>query len=166
VSVQPTVSPSPSRTGPLTTGAGVLPGETPPVEPDLAKQHTALGAQVFARYFIKALSWSIATTDSYLIRKISAASCETCARYVAGLDSLQATGRHEVGGRLTVDTIGLATGPFKTKSDFAVQFELNETPAWVLPATSTPSSQPKRFQSIVFVTWIGGRFQVVEQGSP
>src|SRR5690348_14210274 len=62
-------SPSPVRTGPLMTGPGVLPGEKPPVEHDLARLHSQAGGYAFATYFVRALSWSIATNDAYLIRQ-------------------------------------------------------------------------------------------------
>jgi hypothetical protein len=66
-STAPSLSPSPSRTGPLTTGPGVQPGEKPPVLDAEAKQHTASGALAFAIYYFRAYDWGIATNDAYLV---------------------------------------------------------------------------------------------------
>ena len=59
-----TATPAVSPTSPATSGPNVRPGERPPAMPAAAKQHTQEGALAFAGYFIKALDWSIATTDS------------------------------------------------------------------------------------------------------
>ncbi len=72
------------------TGAGVSPGEKPPVRSDQSKAHTADGALEFGAYFYRALEWSIATTNSYLLKQISAATCEGCNDYIKTIDDLAA----------------------------------------------------------------------------
>ena len=63
-------------------------GETPPVLDKFAKQHNSAGALAFATYFIKALDWSLATTDPYLIKQISAPSCQACKAYISNIGAL------------------------------------------------------------------------------
>jgi hypothetical protein len=164
-SIRPTGSPSPSRTGPLTTGAGVLPGEKPPVEPDLAKQHTAIGAFQFAAYFIRALSWSIATLDPYLLEAASSPSCAACRRYVDGIAALRSKGEQQRGGRPVIKSAVIDSGKPKTSAAYAIEFGLHESAAQILP-TVRVTRPPTDFQSIVFVSWAGSEWRVVEQSAP
>jgi hypothetical protein len=166
-SIRPTgsPSPSPSRTGPLTTGAGVLPGEKPPVEPDLARQHTAIGAYQFAAYFIRALSWSIATLDPYLLETVSAPSCAACRRYVDGIAALRSKGEQQRGGRPVIKSAVIDTGKLNTSATYAIEFGLHESAAQILP-TVRVTRPPTDFQSIVFVSWAGSEWRVVEQSAP
>jgi hypothetical protein len=160
-----TPTPTPSRTGPLTTGAGVLPGEKPPVEPEMAKEHNEEGAFAFAAYFIQALSWSIATTDPYLLNRISAASCAPCKRYVDGLNELRTKGQSQQGGRPSIATVKVATGHFSTDAEHAFEFRLDESAAVILPSASRTKTAHKDVRSIVFVSWIDRRWQVVGQAA-
>src|SRR5882757_6312243 len=93
-------SPTPSRTGPLTTGPGVSPSEQPPQLGPFEKQHTSAGAISFAGFYIKALDWSYATSDPYLLKQISAPSCEYCQKAITGLEKVQAGGGHITGSRI------------------------------------------------------------------
>lgn len=161
--VRPRTSPSPSRTGPLTTGAGVLPGEKPPVEPDLAKQHTVDGAVQFAVYFIRVLSWSVATTDPYLIPKLSAPTCQACKRFVTSLETLRNTGE-VAGGWLDIESMTMTMGHGPAIGDQAIEFGLRETRAVVRSAPSDPPATAQ-FKSIVLVSWISNQWLVVSQGS-
>jgi hypothetical protein len=161
-------SPTPSRTGPLTTGAGVLPGEKPPVLYDYAKAHTPSGALAFATYYMKAYDWGVATTDPTLVAQISATSCQTCRNYIAELTSLRDKGGHVEGGRTTLLSSKLVTGSFKTKSDFVADFALSEDAiVLVAPGEARSTSAPKStYESLVFVSWDGKGWRIVEEGSP
>ena len=162
------VSTTPARTGPLSTGPGVQPGETPPVLNEDAKQHTPAGALAFANYYFKAYDWGVATTDPYLVEQISAPSCSACHRYIARLDALRGKGGHVVRGRTTVLSRALVTGSFETKADYVVQMKITEDAVVLVspsapPSTSAPASS---YTSLVFVSWRGTRWQIVEEGAP
>jgi hypothetical protein len=167
-STAPSLSPSPSRTGPLTTGPGVQPGEKPPVLDAEAKQHTATGALAFAEYYIKAFDWGTATTDPYLVGQISAPSCSACRRYENQLDDLRRKGGHVEGGRTTLLSDSLVTGSFKIKSDYVVQFKIKEDSIVLVSPSAPPStSAPANTSvSLVFVSWIRGHWQIIEEGAP
>ncbi len=61
VSASPTLTPS--RTGPMTTGPNVDPGEIPPaIDPIAKRAHASAGALAFAVFYIRALDWSQATS--------------------------------------------------------------------------------------------------------
>jgi hypothetical protein len=164
-SVRTTPTTSPPRTGPLTTGAGVLPGEKPPVEPAIAKTHTDNGAFAFAAYFIRALSWSIQTTDPYLLTQLSATSCEACLRYRDSLNAASARG-NRLAGYLEVQRIELARGTYRTKADHAFRLVLKEV-AQTVAASGVRSTRTSRvYDSILFLTWSVGGWKVVGQGAP
>jgi hypothetical protein len=168
-STAPSLSPSPSRTGPLTTGPGVQPGEKPPVLDAEAKQHTASGALAFAIYYFKAFDWGYATTDPSLVEQISAPSCRACRSYVDGLASVRARGGHVEGGRITIRSANLATGSFTVKSERAVEVNLSEDAVVLVSPSAAPSTAAtsiSRDTSLVFVSWAAGRWQVVEVGAP
>jgi hypothetical protein len=162
------VSTTPARTGPLSTGPGVQPGEKPPVLNEDAKQHTPAGALLFANYYIRALDWSFATNDSYLLKAISSPTCPACNRYITALDGL-GEGEHLTGSRIGIVSDRLITGSFKVKSDAVVKFVLNDQAAVIVKPSSAPSTvapAARHDVSLVFVSWIAGAWKVVEEGAP
>jgi hypothetical protein len=164
-----TTSPAPSRTGPLTTGPGVRPGEKPPVLPAEAQEHTAIGAELFAAYYLRAVNWSIETNDGYLIRGISSASCQTCTRLVEGFASLAASSRHQNGGTSTLQSISIVAGDFTVKADRVVQLTFSESAAKVMTKAGLVVQRiPARAATVsnVFVSWIRGSWKVVEVAAP
>jgi hypothetical protein len=160
-------SPSPSQTGPLTTGPNVRPGEKPPEFPALAR-HAVTGAILFARYYVLALDWSIATTDSYLVRAISLPSCKACARVVAFIARLRRD--HEVlhGGRLVPERAEEAQGVFNFKADVVVRIravESAETRAGP-SGTPTPVAGRSTTTSLIFLDWTAAGWRVAEVAAP
>jgi hypothetical protein len=157
---------SPPRTGPLTTGPGVLPGQKPPVEGAYARQHTSGGAIAFAIYYVRAFDWSIATNDPYLIEQISASACRACTRAVDVLNNLRDHGYVQRGGRITVHACGIAEGRFDRHADYVVRCTMTDTGAVVYtPTGETPSVTPpdETYPSLIFVSWIDGSWQIIEQ---
>jgi hypothetical protein len=164
-----TASPTPTRTGPLTTGLGVRPGEKPPTLPQAAKQHTSAGALRFAEYFVHALDWSFATNDAYLLHQVSSSSCHACARYISSLESLEPTGKKLLGSRITIESERVTSGDFKVRSDFVVEFVLNDQAAVLVDQSgvrSTVAPGIKHDTSLVFVTWQNAKWTVTEEGAP
>jgi hypothetical protein len=160
--------PSPTRTGPLTTGPNVQAGEKPPVLSEGAKQHTPAGALLFATYYFKAYDWGIATTDPYLVQQVSAPTCGACRRYVNGLNSLRRGGGYAKGGRINVKSTKLVTGSFRLKSDYVVATTLAEEALIEVRPSATPTTMAPATQdtSLVFVSWAGRGWQIIEVGAP
>jgi hypothetical protein len=163
-----TATGTPSPTGPLTTGPGVLPGEKPPVMSADAKQHTPTGALAFAAYYFKALDWSTATTDTFLLRSLAAPHCPACNRAINELDALRDEGGHVSGGRINLVSTRLVTGNFETKSDLVVKVVANEASIVLVHPSSPPSTSAPAITndvSLVFLSWRGGRWQVFDVGA-
>lgn len=146
----------------------MLPGEKPPVMDPQAKQHNPAGALTFAEYYIKAFDWGTATSDPYLVSQISAPSCMACRRYIAELDELRSKNGHVEGGRTTVLSDRLVTGSFKAKSDYVVQFKIKEDSVVLVSPSAPPSTTAPASTSVslVFVSWVRGRWQIIEEGAP
>jgi hypothetical protein len=163
-----TATGTPSPTGPLTTGPGVLPGEKPPVMSADAKQHTPAGALAFAAYYFRAFDWSIATNDPYLVTQISAPTCTACQRVIRGLSPLRSEGASLKGGRIHLETAKVVTGEFRFKSDYVVEVSLTQAPEVITRKSSVPSTAAPatRDRSLVFVTWIGNGWRIEEVGAP
>lgn len=162
-------TPTPSRTGPLTTGPGVQPGEKPPVLSAEARKHTPTGALLFAQYYFLAFDWGYATTDPYLVSKISAPGCSACTRYVNALRDLRRRGGYVTRGRVTVRSGRLVIGEFKIDSDFVVRVVVDEQPVVVnMPSSSPSTAAPalKQDPSLVFVSWLQNGWKVVGVGTP
>lgn len=162
-------APLPSRTGPLRTGPGVRPGETPPVLSESAKQHTPTGALLFADYFVRALDWSVATNDTYLLAQISAPSCTACQRDINAVVTLRREGAHERGGRTKLISSQLVAGAFKVRADYVVEIVTKDDAIVVVRPEAAPSTVAPavaRDRSFVFVSWHGGRWRVVEEAAP
>jgi hypothetical protein len=163
-----TATGTPSPTGPLTTGPGVLPGEKPPVMSADAKQHTPAGALAFAAYYFKSLDWSFATNDTFLLKQITSSRCSACRRYITALDGLS-DGERLTGSRITIVSDRLVTGRFNVKSDEVVEFVVNDQAAILLKPSSPPSTvapAATHDKSLVFVSWLAGTWKVVEEGAP
>jgi len=118
--------PTLGRTGPLTTGPNVRPGEQPPEYPDLARHHTAQGALAFAAYYYEAFDWGYATNDPYLVRQISSPHCVGCQKYINGLLEVQASRSVLRGGRVHIVQHRLADGHFNYRSDYVARFVVDE----------------------------------------
>ena len=164
-SPSPSPSPSPSRTGPLTTGPNVRPGEKPPEFPDLARQHTANGALAFAIYYFKAFDWGYATNDPYLVAAISLPQCRACRIYVRSVRSLERSGRILRGGRITFNVASIFHGSVRLRADEVIDVSLNEEPVIIDSPAAPPSTAAARARndhSLVFVSWVRGRWRIVE----
>jgi hypothetical protein len=165
-SVAPSSTPAtPSRTGPLTTGPNVRPGEKPPVFPELAKQHTANGAVVFGGYYFKALDWVIATNEAGPIDAISAPGCKACARVVAAVETLKHRHEFETGGRIQIRTVALARSRASIPADYVISVVYDEGAVRVAgpgqpPRTTVPAHT--NAASLVYVRWSTNRWQVAE----
>ncbi len=159
------VAVTPSPTGPKTTGAGVRPGEKPPVLDAIAKEHSAIGAHEFAVYYIRALDWSTATSDSYLLQRISAPSCKSCKISIDSLNNLQTDGAYVASGRYKIDSAETISGTGDVKADYVIKFVLTQEPVTVVhpTATNTVTSKSQTFTAYVYVSWLRGRWQVMER---
>lgn len=168
-SAGPSASTSTPRTGPLTTGAGVLPGEKPPVEPAIARTRTNAGALAFAMYYEHALDWSLATTDPYLLRQISAPTCDACSRYIRSLDDLRRSNGHVVGGRIEVGRVSIVEGHTLVRAHAVVKVECVQRATSIALPSTTPSVVSKASQStisFVYLVWLGSRWGVAGDFGP
>ena len=165
--MQPSTSatPTPTPTGPKTTGAGVRPGEHPPVLDAIAKQHSAVGAHEFAVYYIRALDWSTATSDPYMLKSISAPGCTSCQLDIDNLTKLEANGGYLKSGRLRIDSAQTLDSAGDIKADFVIKFALTQEPVVVVQPTATTTQVPKskKFASYLYISWLHGGWQVVER---
>ena len=158
--------PAPVRTGPLTTGPGVRPGEVPPVQSAIARQHTQEGALAFAAYFIRVLDWSFATTDPFLLDQVSAPSCVACKRFSVSLAMLGTEGGHIVGGRYVLNSATLLRGSFAIRSDLVVGLVVTQGAVSVVRYGNAPTavtSMPTTNRTRLYVSWHANRWQAVEE---
>jgi Family of unknown function (DUF6318) len=164
----PTVSLSPTRTGPLTTGPNMSPGETPPTFPAEYRQHDATGALAVALYYYQAFDWGYATNDAQLIQQISAPNCTACTRYISTINELAAHGGYIQRGRIRVLSGKLITGTFRFKSDYVAEVLINEEPVIVHSPSAAPSTAEPALMSdpsLIFVSWTASGWKIVEVAS-
>ena len=96
-------SSAPSTPSAATSWPNTRPGEKPPAVPPVARTRTPQGADAFARYWIAALDWAYATTDSTLARQLYQPSCAGCDRFLTNvIDRVAQAGHHFRGGRMGV----------------------------------------------------------------
>jgi Family of unknown function (DUF6318) len=161
-----TATPAMSPTSPATGGPNVRPGERPPAMPAAAKQHTQEGALAFAGYFIRALDWSIATTDPSLLVPISSPSCAACNSYISRLNSLRRARGYLQGGRLKLISEKIATGSFSIRSDYVIVTRTYQEAVLLISPRVKPShiSDAIQDESRVYVVWARNGWIAVEQG--
>ena len=162
----PTAKPSSSPAGPATTGPNVRPGERPPIMPPAAKQHTQEGALAFAGYFIRALDWSIATTNPALLVPVSSPSCVACDSYISRLDTLRRANGYLHGGRLKLISEKVATGSFSIRSDYVIVTRTSQEAVSLIGPSAMPShiSDATEDESRLYVAWARRGWIAVEQG--
>jgi len=161
-----TATPAVSPTSPATSGPNVRPDERPPAMPAAAKQHTQEGALAFAGYFIRALDWSIATTDPSILVPISSPSCAACSSYISRLNSLRRAHGYLQGGRLKLISEKIATGSFSIRSDYVIVTRTYQEAVLVISPRVKPShiSDATQDESRVYVMWARNGWIAVEQG--
>lgn len=160
----PTQTLTPSRSGPLTTGLAVEPGEKPPALSRLAKAHDLNGAVAFAGYYIKALDWSYATTDPYLLHQISASTCDACKTVIDGLLKLQKEGSHAKGGRIHLESGEICEcTDTQVKAQHIVKVvDTQDAGAIVRPnGTTSDNFARHRITTYVYLSWLGKGWKVV-----
>jgi Family of unknown function (DUF6318) len=162
-SASPTAAPT--QTGPLLTGHGVSPGEVPPTRSDASKQHTSDGAISFAFYFYRALDWSIATTNSYLLRQISATTCQSCNTYINEINKVEAAGGYSTGARITIDEVARVQDTL-VPAEYVMQVELHQSPQVLVTSAgavpSTYSGTGKQNTSQLYLGWGPSGWQALE----
>jgi hypothetical protein len=155
-----------SRTGPLPSGPGVSPGETPPVLAAAGTLDTQLGAVVFAKFFFQAIDWSIATMDPYLIQKYSEPTCNGCANSIKMITNLTKTKGYVVGGRISPSDAQISFEKFDIPSSYAVKVALNQSAETVVhspgAAPSVAFATPQVGTQWLLVDWVGDGFQARE----
>ncbi|MDT4908366.1 MAG: hypothetical protein QOI69_1607, partial [Pseudonocardiales bacterium] len=103
-----TGSPAPSTPSVATTGPNVRPGEKPPTPPPGIRVNRPVGSLGFATYWMEALDWGYATTDSTLARSLYASSCTGCTRFLHNaIDVIRQRNQHFRGGRISVTATDL-----------------------------------------------------------
>jgi Family of unknown function (DUF6318) len=85
-----------------TTGPNAKAGEKPPVMPIAATQHTAAGAQAFAKFFIQTIDWGYATTSTTYMRHHFVVGCVECRSVADSIDRDRKKGHHFIGDRFTI----------------------------------------------------------------
>lgn len=162
-------SPSPSRTGPLTTGALVSPNEKPPILGAAATHHDVAGAIAFVSYYYKALDWSTATTDPYLLVGLGTPQCKSCSTSIQQLIAIRDAGGHITSGRIRLNSISIVTGTFTIHSERVVEVFTDEDAIVVdMPGRPLATNRPavQKDPTLVFVSWLADKWQVIELGAP
>ncbi len=169
ISVSTSPGPSPSRTGPLTTGPGVRPGEKPPLLYPEATKRDSAGALAFAAYYVRAMDWSIATSDPFLLERTSAARCDACQRLIHHIRALASEGGHLTGGRIRIVAGGVTSSHTLVPAEQVVRMQTEQGPLSIVRADASPSPETTRTQSVIsyiYLAWSDRGWQVVGDFGP
>lgn len=159
------VSPDPSTTAPVTTGANVRPGEKPPTLPPAARANTDAGAIAFAQYWERTIDWGYATADSTLARSAYAPSCAGCERFMKQFDGARSKGVHFRGGRMQLIGSALQPNDHHLGSTAVVDVTLSAQALEAIDRTGkVVESDPavSRMTDRVWARWANGRWTVVD----
>ncbi|MCU1657493.1 MAG: hypothetical protein JWO57_2149, partial [Pseudonocardiales bacterium] len=130
------------------------PGEKPPVLPAAARSDTALGATEFARFWIEALDWGYATTDSTLARHMYASSCAECARLVSIIDSARTAGNYFRGGRIDISAWIVADNDGRHRATQAVDVTYSQSAIDVLAESGIHVGSSPGVTGLVRRVWV------------
>jgi len=161
-----TGSPAASTPAVATTGPNVRPGEKPPVLPPGARANGSAGALQFAAYWMEALDWSYATTDSTIAKSLFAPSCAGCARFLRNIiDVTRQRGQHFSGGRISVSGTDLKPTDGLAGATAIVDVTVQQTALKVLATSGAVVESTLAIKDGLFRTWVrwnGARWQVVD----
>lgn len=121
--------------------------------PAVAKKHSPVGAEEFARYWFHALDWAYATTDSTLAKTLFAPSCKGCKNFVRKiLDAPRARHEHFMGGRLHI----LSTRVVKANrsSGAVVDVVVNQSRLKLVTSTGRVVQTTSPTRRALFRTWL------------
>lgn len=97
-------------------------------------------------------------------------TCADCNRDIAGIKDVVAKGYYISSGRITIDSTKIVRGHFTVKSDYVVEVFINQDPLVVTSKTThvahTNEPAVKNFAQLVFVSWISGKWLIVDVGQP
>jgi hypothetical protein len=158
---QPAISTDPP---PISTGANVRPGEKPPTLSPVGKTNTPIGADLFARYWIRTLDWGYATTDSSLAKAIFARSCTGCARFMRQFEDASSAGWHFRGGRLAILGTALQDNDHQYGATSVEDVTVSQEALHVLDGkgkTIDSAAMIANDVSRVWLRWTGRRWTVV-----
>ena len=142
-------------TGPNVTG----PTERPPVEPILATQHTAAGAEAFAEFFVRTIDWGEATISGAYMRHYSDPACTSCFGIAHDLDADRRAGHSYIGGRSTILSARPGDGgPLRSQVVSVRSTAFEEVDRTGQPISSNPAYS--RLSYAVVLRWSSGKWLV------
>lgn len=132
----PHTSSAPSTPAPTTS-----PSPTPPVMPDLAKQHTAEGAKAFVVYFWQVVDYAMEALDPAALRPLVREDCTGCRGGIRFISKVRDRGGVLVGGDDKVSSITANQVQLGTDSYYSLTFKVTNTEQRV----TYPGGQTKVF---------------------
>jgi hypothetical protein len=119
---------------------------------------------------MRALDWSIATTDPYLFRQISAPGCTACTTLINKITSVSSTGGYSTGGRIKASNFEVVDGYTLVVADYVVRVTyLQGAQVIVTHPGATPTAYPSDTSpetSFLYLGWRGAGWQVLAVGRP
>jgi hypothetical protein len=137
-----------------TTGPNVRPGEKPPVLTDFGKKNTPAGAITFAQFWIQALDWGYATTDSTLAKMYFLPSCTDCARFMKNFDEPRSKAQHFRGGRVSVSRTDIARDDRAHAGTTALDVTFSVAALKTLSSVGKTVSSAAAIPRLTFRTWL------------
>jgi len=131
--------------------------------------HDESGAEQFVVYYVQALDWGVATNDMYLLNQISDPSCSTCRDNIDAVEALKRAGKIQIGGRSTLLRVDIAGGEFAIHTDYVFRITTADEAVVIQGpggARTTAAPADSHDVSLVFVSWVRGRWRVMEEGTP
>ena len=116
-------------------------------------------------YYFRALDWSIATNDAWLVRSIGLASCSACRRVSRGIAELRRLDETELDGRIRVRSAVVDLADYELRYDVAVRVIYDEEAVRLRTSDGrVQTTQPSVTHAFghVFLKWRAGGWRVVE----
>jgi hypothetical protein len=161
-----TGSPAPSTPSVATTGPNVRPGEKPPVLPASIRVNRPVGSLGFTTYWMEALDWGYATTDSALAKSLYAPSCTGCTRFLHNaIDITREKNQHFRGGRISVTATDLLPTDGHAGATAIVDVTIQQSAMKIISAAGAVVESSMPIKDGLFRTWLkwnGANWVVVD----
>lgn len=125
--------------------------------------HSRPGALDFATYWLRALDWGYATTDSTIVRNLYLRSCAPCKNFVHNFDFTARRHRHFEGGRIRLTQAVVIGANLANPQPVDITFDVAPLKIMDSQGRVLRRSAGEHLTFRIWVGWTGSRWRVARE---
>lgn len=139
---------------PSLTIHGTSPNIQAPRRPSAANRKNLAGARAFARYWFTAWDWAYRSSQTDLLRMVSAPSCSDCGILISTLQSVRKRDEAFRGGQITIRELVAAPNDGRSGADRAFDVTVAQSPLEIVNSAGETVHTEHATARITFRLWL------------